>query len=248
MKTLLSLLAIIFAVQISYAQWSTSGGNTTTTDNVGIGTTSPTATLHIVKIASGDIGPRIVLENPVSAATNNAAELSFLLHSGLSLSTYNASIKAFEESSNGYTAISFGTYGGSAAPSERMRITSQGDVGIGTSDPQGHKLAVNGDIIATKVKVLPYANWPDYVFKPQYHLPSLSDVKTYIDQNQHLPDMPSEKDVAKDGVDLGDMVKLQTKKIEELTLYLIEKDKELKDQHDEIKELKALVQELVKQK
>jgi hypothetical protein len=70
--------------------------------------------------------------------------------------------------------------------------------------------------------------WADYVFKPTYKLPPLSEVKTYIDQNQHLPEIPSEQEIAKDGVNLGEMVKLQTKKIEELTLYLIEKDQENK--------------------
>ena len=92
----------------------------------------------------------------------------------------------------------------------------------------------NGDIIATKITVKPYGNWPDYVFNPQYNLPSLSEVKSYIDQNQHLPDMPSEQEVAREGVDLGEIVKLQTKKIEELTLYIIEKDKEVKEQQEEI--------------
>jgi hypothetical protein len=82
--------------------------------------------------------------------------------------------------------------------------------------------------------VKPYGNWPDYVFNPQYNLPSLSEVKSYIDQNQHLPDMPSEQEVAREGVDLGEIVKLQTKKIEELTLYIIEKDKEVKEQQEEI--------------
>jgi hypothetical protein len=137
---------------------------------------------------------------------------------------------------------------------ERMRIDVDGNIGIGTTDPQGHKLAVNGDIIATKITVKPYGNWPDYVFKPQYHLPSLTEVKSYIDQNQHLPDMPSEQEVAKEGVDLGEIVKIQTKKIEELTLYMIEKDREMKEVKDQkekqekrIELLESEVSQLLKQ-
>lgn len=70
--------------------------------------------------------------------------------------------------------------------------------------------------------------WSDYVFKPTYKLIPLSEVKTYIDQNQHLPEIPSEEEVKKDGINLGEMNKLLLKKVEELTLYLIEKDNETK--------------------
>jgi predicted phage tail protein len=82
------------------------------------------------------------------------------------------------------------------------------------------------------------AAWPDYVFKPKYVLPTLIEVKTYIDKNQHLPDMPSEAEVTKNGINLGEIVKIQTKKIEELTLYLIDKDKQLTDQQKQIEQLK----------
>jgi hypothetical protein len=112
---------------------------------------------------------------------------------------------------------------------ESMRLTLEGNVAIGTTDPKGYKLAVNGNAIATSMTVKLYSAWPDYVFKPTYKLPSLTEVKSYIDQNQHLPEMPSAQEVEKNGVNLGEMVKLQTKKIEELTLYLIEQDKRIKE-------------------
>jgi hypothetical protein len=104
-----------------------------------------------------------------------------------------------------------------------------GNIGIGTTNSQGYKLAVNGTVIATSMTVKLYTAWPDYVFKPTYHLPSLTEVKTYINENKHLPDMPSEQEVAEDGINLGELVKLQTKKIEELTLYLIEKEQQIKE-------------------
>jgi len=131
---------------------------------------------------------------------------------------------------------------------DRMTIDNLGNVGIGTPTPK-EALSVNGNIRSKQVKV-ETLNWPDYVFKKEYNLPSLSEVKNYIDQNQHLPEMPSESDVAKDGINLGEMVKLQTKKIEELTLYLIEKDKEIKDlkdsQQQQIDALKSQMQLLLK--
>ncbi|WP_158829385.1 hypothetical protein [Mucilaginibacter lacusdianchii] len=93
---------------------------------------------------------------------------------------------------------------------------------------------------AKEVKV-ETTNWPDYVFKPTYRLPSLTQVKSYIDENKHLPNMPSAKEVAKEGVNLGEMIKLQTQKIEELTLYLIQ-------QQEEIKQLKKQIQTLPKKR
>lgn len=53
--------------------------------------------------------------------------------------------------------------------------------------------------------------WPDYVFKPDYNLLPLDEVKNYIDQHQRLPEMPSEQDVTKNGLNLREIVKLQTK-------------------------------------
>jgi hypothetical protein len=110
---------------------------------------------------------------------------------------------------------------------EKMRITSAGYVGIGTTDTHGFAFAVNGSAIATSMTVKLYANWPDYVFKPEYHLVPLNEIKTYIDRNQHLPDMPSEAEVTKNGINLGEMNTLLTKKVEELTLYAIEQKEEI---------------------
>ncbi|WP_439694708.1 hypothetical protein ACFGVS_16050 [Mucilaginibacter sp. AW1-7] len=115
-----------------------------------------------------------------------------------------------------------------------------GNVGIGTSTPQ-ETLSVNGNIRSKQVKV-ETANWPDYVFKKDYQLPSLTDVKNYIDENQHLPGMPSEAEVAKDGLNLGEMNKLLVKKVEELTLYLIEKEKKEKAQSETNQALETRLQ------
>ncbi|WP_158800309.1 hypothetical protein [Pedobacter sp. L105] len=98
-------------------------------------------------------------------------------------------------------------------------------VGIGTTTPDA-KLSVNGTIHSKEVKI-DLTGWADYVFNPTFQLRPINEVESYIDQNHHLPDMPAEKEVIQNGVNLGDMVKLQTKKIEELTLYLIEQQKQI---------------------
>ncbi len=108
-----------------------------------------------------------------------------------------------------------------------MVLTQSGFVGIGTTTPR-EALSVNGSIRSKEVKV-ETSNWPDYVFKQTYRLKSLAEVKSFIDKNHHLPEIPTKIEVATDGQNLGEMNKLLLKKIEELTLYLIDlkKDNEI---------------------
>ena len=113
---------------------------------------------------------------------------------------------------------------------------------IGTTDPKGYKLAVNGSAIATSMRVKLNANWPDFVFLKDYKLPTLNEVKAYIDKNQHLPDMPSADEVHANGLDLGEMNRLLLKKVEELTLYLIEQKETTDNLKKEIKGLKEQLQ------
>lgn len=107
-------------------------------------------------------------------------------------------------------------------------LRETGNVGIGTLVPKG-ALSVKGTIYSSSV-IVEANSFPDYVFKPGYDLISLAEIKKYIEENQHLPEMPSEQEVIKNGINLGELNKLIVKKVEELTLYLIEKDKELKEQ------------------
>ena len=107
---------------------------------------------------------------------------------------------------------------------ERMRITSDGYVGIGTATPQA-ELAVNGDIVCREVEVT-LTGWPDFVFDGNYDLPSLLDVEDFIKSNNHLPGVPSAVEVEENGLKLGQMDAVLLQKIEELTLYLIDLKKE----------------------
>lgn len=126
---------------------------------------------------------------------------------------------------------------------------ANGNVGIGTTNPGSYKLAVNGTIHSKSV-IIDLIGWPDYVFKKDYKLMPLAQVKTYIDQNQHLPGLPTDKQVESKGLDVGEMNKLLTKKVEELTLYLIdlkaEKDKKEKEQQAQIDQLKKQVDVIMK--
>lgn len=119
-----------------------------------------------------------------------------------------------------------------------------GNVGIGTTDTKGYKLAVNGDAIFTKAKVKQYANWPDYVFHSTYRLRPLSELEKYVQQYKHLPDVPSAAEVEKNGLDLGDNQAVLLKKIEELTLYIIEQNKKIKELEEDNKVVKILQKEI----
>ncbi|VXD14803.1 hypothetical protein [Marinoscillum sp. 108] len=111
-------------------------------------------------------------------------------------------------------------------------------VGIGTSTPS-EELEVNGTIRSKEVKV-EAAPWPDYVFSADYSLKSLEETEVFIKENNRLPDMPSAKEVAENGIALGEMNAKLLEKIEELTLHLIEKN-------HEIKELKSQMSEVLKE-
>jgi hypothetical protein len=90
-----------------------------------------------------------------------------------------------------------------------------------------YALAVNGNAIFNKVKVQLYGLWADYVFNDTYKLLPLSSLEKFIQKNKHLPDVPSAADVEKNGIDLGENQALLLKKVEELTLYLIELNKKV---------------------
>jgi len=103
-----------------------------------------------------------------------------------------------------------------------------GNVGIGTIPNAPAKLAVNGDIYAKRIKVTQAAaDWPDYVFNENYQLPSLQKIEKYIIEHKHLPGIPSAEEVQRTGVDLGEINKNLLQKIEELTLHLINQQKEI---------------------
>jgi hypothetical protein len=119
-----------------------------------------------------------------------------------------------------------------------------GNVAIGTTTPGPYKLTVEGIIGARRVKVM-QGTWADFVFEPEYKLPSLAEVEEYIKVNRHLPNVPSAKEVEKEGLDVGEMNKRLLQKVEELTLYLIEMNNHNKKLEKRVSELE---QETIKRK
>ncbi len=128
-----------------------------------------------------------------------------------------------------------------ATVSSTGAATFNSSVGIGTSNTYTYSLAVNGSAIFTQVVVKPFSAWPDYVFQPAYQLPSLYSVSQYIQANHHLPEMPSADSVEKNGLDLGSAQAKLLKKIEELTLYMIDADRHAREQDTIIAGQQALL-------
>lgn len=100
------------------------------------------------------------------------------------------------------------------------------NVGIGTANP-GYKLDVCGTVRAKEVRV--ETGWCDYVFAEDYHLPSLSAVESYIKANKHLPDVTPGAVIEKDGLEVGKSSAEMIRKIEELTLYVIDLQKQVNE-------------------
>jgi len=107
----------------------------------------------------------------------------------------------------------------------RLTIMDNGNVGIGIINPN-NKLDVHGTIHSIEVKV-DMTGWSDFVFKKEYELPTLEEVEKHIKENGHLENIPSEKEVLENGINVGEMNAKLLQKIEELTLYVIEQQKEI---------------------
>ena len=114
-----------------------------------------------------------------------------------------------------------------------------GKVGIGAQTvPSGYKLAVYGKILCEEVVCINPQYWPDYIFGENYKLPKLFEVELFINKNKHLPGVPTAKEVEENGISLGEMNKILLEKIEEQMLYIIDLQKQINKQQEEINQLK----------
>lgn len=192
--------------------------------NIAIGNnTNPQARLHIKAEGTQDAG--ILLE---ASGTGKSAGI-FFTKSAVNIGTLDKD-----------QPIAFFT----AGTDLKMKITPEGNVGIGVASPlyklhvagnakfdnqvfiDAGGLYVNGEVKAKKfhASINPF---PDFVFEPGYKLLSINEVESFINQNGHLPGVPNAAHVEQNGIELGEMNALLLQKIEELTLYIIAQDKKI---------------------
>lgn len=197
--------------------------------NVGIGTTSPAAFLDIGNPVPGTLSAvlgRLPEGNSIGSGTylgvrnlgtNPVNTISFALEHKF-YGVANSAINFHRGASMNGGFLSFATNDGT----EKMRLDEGGNLCIGTTTAQS-KLTVNGDVTAKKVRVT-QQGWADYVFDSSYEIQSLQQVKNYIQNYKHLPGIPTAQQIEQSGLDMGEMLKLQQVKIEELTIHLINQE------------------------
>ncbi len=211
-------------------------------DNVGIGTEEPLQKLDvrgnaiingalISTVANLNIGGIIQIDNPAKTTSGTANSWKIYNMGG----AYGNSLQFWA-----YDVL--GCDGGMCA--NKFTLMDNGNVGVGTVNPQ-EKLTVAGTIGAREIKVSTNAG-ADFVFEPGYKLTDLTELEKFLKTNKHLPEIPTAKQMIDNGVNLGELNIKLLQKVEELTLHLIDKDKELKNEASLIKNQQVQINELKK--
>lgn len=264
MKKLIVALGVCLVNSVC-AQWAGSSGVTNPiyrTDAVGIGLTSAPTVPLVVQDPSGN-GTKISFGNNgmlgsysssdavlelTCPSTSNSSYLQVMSGNGSSrfgmtivASPYGVALASTKASGGTALPLEFATHGSSGL-STKMKIELDGKVSIGSvsSLPGTYKLYVEDGILTEKVKVAidGSGNWSDYVFAPEYKLRSLKEVDAFIKKNRHLPGVPSAEEVVASGIDVATMDAKLLEKIEELTLYIINLEKKLEVQQQQLETLK----------
>ncbi len=198
--------------------------------NVGLGTNAPTHKLSVIgsQFTSGtsQIGQGLGV---------NSAPSSFsrvVINTG---STFSAALE-LNGNNNNFNKLIFCNV--TTPSTEIMKVyntttnttpflfTADGKMVIHNGTQKIFQLNANGVLQTRTVKVDVY-NWPDYVFDPSYKRLTLNQLEAYINENKHLPNVPTATEAEADGIDLSEMNKVLLQKVEELTLYILEQNKRI---------------------
>ncbi|GGH61904.1 hypothetical protein HNQ91_001159 [Filimonas zeae] len=222
--------------------WYTGASSNYFAGNIGLGTTTPVTKLHInqgkaVITSSESTYGQLQVLNPLDgeAAIVIGANGTGMVSSRTTYARqWQIGIGSYNSGINNLVITNPTTL------DKGFVFSYEGKMGIGANVfPAGepYRLYVEGGIRTRKIKV-DQAAWADYVFDSSYQLRPLQQVEAFIKTNKHLPEVPSAEAVKKEGTDVADTQALLLKKIEELTLYIIEQEKRLKSVEQELSDIK----------
>lgn len=215
---------------------------------IGMGTTTPVGNLEISANTTDATDLHITNTNAGGRAAvvfkEGSTTKAFLHYRGTASPSFANSVRLMTQSGT-HADIYVGANGAHHVfISGGQNGVTTGHVGIGTTSPD-EKLTVKGTVHAEEVKVeLLTGSGPDYVFENDYQLPSLEEVKRYIDEHKHLPEVPSAKEMEENGVKVGEMNMILLKKVEELTLYTIELERKNAELVEMLRQMDQRISEL----
>ena len=200
--------------------------------NIGINTTNPAFNLDV----NGSLHANQIVVIDAAGTNSQALWIRGTSSGGDANLTLQAgnSQAYWITGANGMLRI--GNNGGTEPGTGIINIDMYGNAGIGGNPSSNYKLNVVGNLRANQVVV--NTTGADFVFDSTYRLPSLRQVENYIHANHHLPDIAPAAQMQKEGVDLGDNQTLLLKKVEELTLYIIQQDKKMAEMQAQLDALK----------
>ncbi len=233
--------SIVFGLSSTAAGTSYERMRLTNDGKLGLNVSTPASTLDILNSAAGD-GIRIsgagsnapafrLANDTVGFAQNLLALGASNGFAGTQIGDYVVRVATGGDMVFGFSSAANGT------STERLRITSEGYVGIGTSVPT-RALEVNGTI-RSKELIVENVNWPDYVFADDYKLMPLEQLAGYIEENNHLPGVPSAAEVHEGGFQVSEVTAALLQKVEEFSLHMIELKRENERLAARVQELEA---------
>ncbi len=202
-------------------------------DKVGIGTKNPASELHVhngtIRITGTSFagGPMILFGENGQTVDNGQWGIEYV-----PVTNGTPGLNFWRP----WPATNYGNYFLFLSDTGKVAVgTNNTPTSIGGANISAYRFFVKGGILTEEVRVR--TGWADYVFADDYNLKPLSEVEFFIKKNKHLPDVPSAKEVESQGIELGDISRIQQEKIEELTLYLIKQQKQIDELKNQVKDL-----------
>ena len=215
--------------QASYRWSAVYGNNASFTGTASVGTQTYMGNLHVHENTSPSASIYITPGTTVSGDSSK-------IFMGEDALAYYGMYWLYDGTSNNMQL--FGKSGSAIYGPHFSVNRNTGNAAFGSAFATGYKLSVDGKIICEELRVNLSETWPDYVFRKEYALLPVDKLGDYIKENGHLPNVPAAAEIDESGLDVGNMQRIMMEKIEELSLYIIEQQKQIKELTDRMNKLK----------